>query len=197
MILVFDLSGVLFNNGLAEAIQRISSQYGLSKVDVEDMLNGQFAEQYRIGGVEPDEFWQQAQARLGACSIAGIRQMFFDSYRPQPESRALIEKLRSRNVRVGYLADSPKDRAAYLDEKYHFTALFDFGMFSYEAHHRKPSTEVYKALLDRFQLDPREVIYIDDRKDNLPLAAALGMSCVLFENVGKLERTLGELGVQI
>ncbi len=196
MILVFDLSGVFFDNGLSEAVKHISSQYRLDAKEVEDTLNGRFAEQYRIGLLESDKFWEQARSRLGVEYIEGIRRIFFDSYHPHIESQSLIERLRSHNVRVGYLSDSPKDRTDYLDNKYHFIARFDFGLFSYEAHARKPSTEIYRALLDRFQLDPGNVVYIDDKKSNLQPAEALGMKCVLFEDVVKLERTLKELGVK-
>ncbi len=61
MILIFDLSGVFFNDGLKAAIKNISKAYHLQPSEIERVLNGHFAADYRLGNIEPDEF-------LGKCT---------------------------------------------------------------------------------------------------------------------------------
>jgi HAD superfamily hydrolase (TIGR01509 family) len=39
----------------------------------------------------------------------------------------------------------------------------------------KPEREIYSLLLERFSLDPKQTMFIDDRKENVVAAAELGI----------------------
>ncbi|MEK6808620.1 MAG: HAD-IA family hydrolase [Nanoarchaeota archaeon] len=196
-ILVFDLSGVFFNDGLEKAISYISNKYKLEPKNVEYVLNGSFAEEYRTGLIKVEDFWDSAKEYLKVENIEDIKKIFFGSYYPQKQSLELIKKLRDINVKVAYLSDSPKDRVEYLNNKYNFISLFDFGIFSYEAHSRKPDINIYKKFTERFKLDPKKVIYIDDREKNLIPAKQLGMKTILYKSITQLQEELKNLGYEI
>ncbi len=190
VILVFDLSGVFFNDGLAEAVRRIHEKFGLDEQDVEDALNGPFAKEYRKGNEPPAEFWMRVKERFGLADIEKFKKLFFSSYHPHQKTVDLISRLRAKNIRCGFLSNSPEDRVKYLDERHHFVDLFDFGAFSYEAHSWKPEKEIYEFLINKEDLNPAEITYIDDKKKNLPPAQDLGMNTLLFTSVEQLEKDL-------
>jgi len=64
MILVFDLSGVFFNEGLRVAVNKISKEFKLNPKTVEFVLNGSFAQEYRTGLIKTEEFWKKAKEYL-------------------------------------------------------------------------------------------------------------------------------------
>ncbi|MBI3033654.1 hypothetical protein HYY72_00660 [Candidatus Woesearchaeota archaeon] len=54
-IVLFDLSGVFFNEGLSEAVKKINKRFGIDESRVEKVLNGDFAKEYRTGLIEPQQ----------------------------------------------------------------------------------------------------------------------------------------------
>jgi len=197
MILVFDLSGVFFNNGLKIAVKKISDDFSLDSGTVEFVLNGSFAEKYRTGLDMPEEFWENAKKYLKVNEIEKIKRIFFESYYPHKESVELLKSLRDKKIKVAFLSNGPKDRTEFLDKKYKFISMFDFGLFSFEAHAWKPDKEIYQKFLEKFNLNPEEIIYIDDQEKNLNPAKELGMKTVLFQDVKQFKQKLTESGITI
>ncbi len=195
MILVFDLSGVFFNEGLKVAITKISTKYQLNPEAVEFVLNGSFAAEYRTGLIEPEQFWKKAKDYLKVKNINQIKQIFFESYYPHEESIRLLNQLKKKNIRTAYLSNSPKDRTEFLDKKYDFIKLFNFGLFSFEAHAWKPDPIIYQKLLQKFNLIARDIIYIDDKEKNLAPAKELGMNTILFQDNHQLTQELRKFSI--
>ena len=54
----------------------------------------------------------------------------------------------------------------------------------------KPNPEIYKVLLDRYQLNPSECIFIDDRQANVDGAEKVGIKGVLFQGSDSLRQQL-------
>ena len=195
MLLVFDLSGVFFNNGLKVAVKKISNDFNLDPKTVELVLNGSFAEKYRQGLVNSKEFWANAKEYLKVSDIEKIKRIFFDSYYPQEESIELLKSLREHENKIAFLSNSPKDRTEFLDKKYGFISLFDFGLCSFEAHAQKPNKQIYQKFLEKFKVNQYEIIYIDDKEKNLQPAKELGMKTVLFQSIEQLKHELKEAGI--
>jgi len=197
MILVFDLSGVYFNNGLKVAVKKISEGFNLNPETVEFVLNGSFAEKYRTGLIDSEEFWKNAKKYLKVNNIEKIKKIFFESYHPHDESMKLIKDLREKNTKVAFLSNSPNDRTKFLDKKYGFILMFDFGLFSFEAHAWKPHKEIYQKFLEKFKLNPKNLIYIDDKEKNLNPAKELGMKTILFQDINQFKQELKKAGFDI
>ena len=196
VILVFDLSGVFFNDGLKVSVEKISKEYGLSSEKVEFVLNGSFAEKYRTGFMTSIQFWKNAKNYLKVNNISEIKQILFESYSPHKESISLIRCLRDNNIKVGFLSNGPRDRTLFLDKKYNFISLFDFGLFSFQAHAWKPDKKIYLKLIDTFKLNPENITYIDDRERDLKPAEKLGMNTVLFKSIKQLKDELKTIGIE-
>ncbi len=197
MILVFDLSGVFFNNGLKVAVKKISAEFKLNPETIEFVLNGSFAQEYRTGSIGTEDFWKKAKDFLKVDDIEKLRQIFFESYHPHEESVRLLKNLKSKNIKTAFLSNSPQDRAEFLNRKYDFISLFDFGLFSFEAHAWKPDVEIYQKFLKKFDLDPNELIYIDDRERDIKPAIEIGMKTILFQNIDQLNTDLKKFGIPL
>lgn len=55
---------------------------------------------------------------------------------------------------------------------------FDGGVISYEVKCLKPSPDIYKALFDKYNLNPSECIFLDDRIENVEGSKAVGMDAI-------------------
>ena len=62
---------------------------------------------------------------------------------------------------------------------------------------RKPFPEIYRILLDRYQIDPGKSVFIDDNLKNISGAQAVDLQTIHFQNAGNLKSELTRLGVFI
>jgi 2-haloacid dehalogenase len=59
----------------------------------------------------------------------------------------------------------------------------------------KPDTQIYKILLERYQLRPEESVFIDDRQENLDAAQKLGIHTILFQTAEQVREDLKGKGI--
>jgi 2-haloacid dehalogenase len=78
-------------------------------------------------------------------------------------------------------------------ERYEFLHWFHGRLVSGEEKIRKPFTEIYELLIDRFKIDPTKAIYIDDNFRNLVPAKALGFHVIHFQSPQQFKKELTEL----
>jgi len=80
-------------------------------------------------------------------------------------------------------------------ERYDFLHWFDGRLVSGEEKTRKPFADIYEKLINRFDINPDESIYIDDNVRNLQPAKDLGMHTIHFQSPDQLRIELIKLNV--
>ncbi len=58
----------------------------------------------------------------------------------------------------------------------------------------KPDIRIYELLLERYGLNYEDLIFIDDRKDNIEAAKTLGITGIHYTSPEKLRQGLNKLG---
>lgn len=59
----------------------------------------------------------------------------------------------------------------------------------------KPEERIYRLLCDRYGVDPKEAVFIDDSLKNAEGATAIGIHGIHFRGPSFLERDLAEIGL--
>lgn len=80
-------------------------------------------------------------------------------------------------------------------ELYDFLHWFDGRLVSGEEKIRKPSPEIYRLLISRFDIDPARAIYVDDNLRNVLPARELGFEGIHFTGAAAFRAELVRLGV--
>lgn len=62
--------------------------------------------------------------------------------------------------------------------------------FSCDYHITKPDKDIYKILLDKYNLVANECLFIDDNQNNIDVASNLGFKVIKFKLVDELNKTL-------
>ncbi len=75
--------------------------------------------------------------------------------------------------------------------------FFKVVIFSDEIGFEKPQTESYEMILSKMTLRPEEVIFIDDRSENIEGASLLGINTVYYKDPHQLREDLISLGIKI
>ena len=74
-----------------------------------------------------------------------------------------------------YILSNTNEKAMARHNEKHLEDLVDGSVLSYLVHSVKPHTGIYKELLNKYNLNPSECIFLDDRKANTDTANSLGM----------------------
>lgn len=76
-----------------------------------------------------------------------------------------------------------------------FVEDVDGAIFSYEVQVIKPEPEIFQALFERFGLNPKECVFLDDLPANILGAKQMGMEGIVFMNLEDALKELEKLGV--
>ncbi len=79
--------------------------------------------------------------------------------------------------------------------RYDFLHWFDGRVVSGEEKIRKPFPEFYQLLLNRYQVNPEEALFIDDNLRNVKAAEELGIRSLHFRSPQQLKEELEHIGV--
>ncbi|MEG0803783.1 MAG: HAD family phosphatase [Pygmaiobacter sp.] len=142
------------------------------------------------------------QLMLADCSNHRYEaQMVLDDWRDMLTTKTdtvrLMEKLHDAGYHLYFLSDISADVLNIFREKKRFMRLFEGGIASCEVHLLKPERAIFTCLLDTYQLNPTETVFVDDLKENIDAAAELGFTTIPFKNTADLYKMLIFLGVPL
>ncbi len=75
--------------------------------------------------------------------------------------------------------------------------LFDGSIISCQTHILKPDRQMFKKLLDTYQLNPCQCILIDEKEENVAAAQKFGIRGITYKKTSLLIQRLRELGIII
>ena len=106
-----------------------------------------------------------------------------------------IKELKEKGYRVLYLSNFSYKAYVECAEALTFLPYMDGGILSYREKLVKPNPEIYRLLLDRFSLLPRETVFLDDTLKNVEAAREQGIYGIHFESREQACLALKELGI--
>ncbi len=163
-------------------------------------------------GVSVDEFAAKTAGDLDLCEAGKIPMSelwthFGDLFNKEPSGFADVLDERFREVAhlnkdvVDIVNSFPK--VFLLSNQLPFHAvqarrngwfdLFDKVFLSFELGCRKPSAEIYGAVLKKLGASPEDVVFIDDKPENVEGARTVGMNAILFRDVSQLKADLAKI----
>jgi putative hydrolase of the HAD superfamily len=106
-----------------------------------------------------------------------------------PDTLTVLSDAHRRGVRLALLSNAPHEVAAAVRAD-PALAIFDHLSFSAELGVVKPDPAAFRAVLEMLDLAPGEVLFIDDRPENVAAAIETGMRAVRFSSAERLADTL-------
>ncbi len=80
-------------------------------------------------------------------------------------------------------------------KEYDFLHWFDGRVVSGEEKTRKPFPDFYQRLLNRYNVDPKKTVFIDDNLRNIKAGEELGIKGIHFHTPDQLKKELTDLGM--
>lgn len=175
---VFDLGRVVFAQDPAKSTAEFKQFF--SYVSLTPMP--QFWTDYDMGVLSFEQVAEELAAYRGV-EPEFAREMITIAIGKQETIRPtekLIDELKAAGYKLYVLSNMSREFIDFL-RKQKVYENFDGDVVSCEVGIVKPMPEIYDLLLERFNLDPAETIFIDDRKENVDAAVAKGIATFHFD----------------
>jgi FMN phosphatase YigB (HAD superfamily) len=195
--IIFDLGKVLVDFDYSIAAKRIAARSEKAPEDLHAFLGSSpFLVDYESGRLTRETFYD---AILNAISFRGdlaeFGSYFADIFSEMPGTILLHAELRQRGFKT-YIFSNTNDLAIeHVQRNFPFFKNFDGYIYSYEVGAMKPLPEIYSAMEKMCGCNGADLIYLDDRAENIAAGAARGWRAILHESPEKSRQELVKLGV--
>ena len=194
---VFDLGKVLVDFDYSIAARRVAAH---SRLEVDEA--GFFSEQtplllrYELGLITTQQFFEAVRGVTGFLGTAAeFGEIFADIFTEMPEMVELHARLRRKAIPTWIFSNTNELAVSHIRRRFPFFARFDGYILSYEHGAMKPDAKLYEAVEFQTRRRGGEIVYIDDRPENIAAGAARGWQVVLQESPEKTRAALEKLGL--
>lgn len=110
-----------------------------------------------------------------------------------PPKRDMIEyykELKQKGYKIYLCSNITEDTYNYIRDNFEIIQISDGGVFSCFEHISKPNVEIYNKLIEKYNLNIGESIFIDDTKRNIISADEIGFKTILFDDIEQIKDVL-------
>lgn len=175
--IIFDFGDIFINLDKQATIDGLE-RLGLSSWNEDlDQLNISFEK----GQISRDAFLLGIQKQIPNATIDEILMAWNAVLLDFPLYRLEFLQLLSKKFRLFLLSNTDAIHIDHFEQREgasfygDFYQCFEKVYFSYEMGMRKPDAEIYTTLINRHELAPKRILFVDDKKDNTDAAKALGL----------------------
>jgi HAD superfamily hydrolase (TIGR01509 family) len=197
---VFDFGGVLEITPEGNPLIKVAEALGIS-IDEFHKEYFKYNHLSNVDGLPWDETVAIVASHLTDSEdiIKQSQQIILDHIASRKINRELVDffpVLRELGYKVAICSNNTAQlRQQLINEK--ILDLVDEAVISGEIGFQKPSKEAFAVLFQKLDLQPEEVIFIDDAPKSLETAGEIGYTPILFEGNDKLREDLRGLGINL
>jgi glucose-1-phosphatase len=191
-IVVFDLGKVLVDFDYTIAVSRIAQRSALSPVEVEQFFfHSPLLVDYESGRLTREEFFEQARQATGfRGTMNEFGNFFADIFTEIPPMIELHAGLRERGFKTFIFSNTNDLAIEHIRRNFPFFQNFDGYIYSYEVGAMKPDAKIYEGLEKLAGRRGAEIVYLDDRPENVAGGAARSWRAILHETPEKTRMAL-------
>ncbi|MBL9137805.1 MAG: HAD family phosphatase [Verrucomicrobiales bacterium] len=181
---VFDLGKVLLDFDYGIVINRVSKRSRSTPQELHHlMLHSPLLPAYERGELSSIEFFEKIRNETDYLGeYPEFESTFADIFTEIPPMIALQAELRARGIPTFIFSNTNDIAVRHIRANFPFFANFDGYVLSYEHRSMKPDAPLYEAVERMTGRKGGELIYLDDRPENIATGAARGWQAVLHHD---------------
>lgn len=193
----FDLGKVLVEFDYAIAGRKIAARATMAAAEL-----GQFLIQvplilrYETGRISSREFFEEVRSASGFLGdLEEFASLFADIFTPIEGMVRLQAELRARGLPTYVFSNTNELAIRFIRRNFPFFQNFDGYILSYEHGSMKPDAHLYEVVESCSGCRGPEILYLDDRPENIEAGAARGWQVILQETPQKSRAAIEKLGI--
>jgi FMN phosphatase YigB (HAD superfamily) len=186
-VVVFDLGKVLVDFDYSIAARKIAARSTMPLDRINSFIgDSDITVKYEAGLITRREFFEQARQAIGFHgTLEEFGEFFADIFTEIPPMIELHAALRRRGVPTFIFSNTNDLAIEHIRRNFPFFKHFDGYIFSCEIGAMKPHAKIYEALEKLAARRGADIVYLDDRPENVAGGAARGWRTILHETPEK------------
>ena len=192
---VFDLGKVLLDFDYGLAAKKIAARCRDSSCDVRALIDqSPLLFRFETGLMDRRAFYDEVKRQSGyEGSETDFSATFGDIFTEIPEMVRLHARLRAAGYPTFIFSNTNALAIDHIQRRFPFFKEFDGYIYSYEHRSMKPEEKIYRVVEEITGRQGAEILYIDDRVENVAAGAARGWQTILHENPEKTRSRMAPL----
>lgn len=192
---IFDCFGVIYDPPLGGWYKDNMLRHG----HIDENL-GEILKEFDLGNLSEDDMLEYFSKYKGITSTKEEIRSEIDSYlKLDLKLVNIIKGLKSKGLKTALLSNG---HSSFFERKIYkvypeFKDLFNEIIISSEVRMIKPDKEIYLHALDKIGSTPEEVLFIDDRQENVDGAINLGINGFLYTDSIAFVKYINQLGINL
>jgi len=196
---IFDLGKVLVDFDYSIAVRRIAARGTVSPEELGRFLltHSPLLYRYELGLLSTEAFFNEMSAASGfRGDLEEFGRLFGDIFVPIEPMVQLQADLRRSGLATYIFSNTNELAVRHIRQKFPFFLNFDGYILSYEHGVMKPEPRLYEVVERLSSRHGPDILYIDDRPENIAAGAARGWQVILQESPEKTISAVNHLSRQ-
>ena len=180
---IFDLGAVMFDWNPKKISQNFTSDAELQNKIQSELYYHQDWIDFDCALITEEEAIERASERLD-IPLDSAKDLFKQTKSSLvliKETFNTLKKVKENNLNAYCLSNISPELFKYLSERNELFELFDGIVTSGAENVGKPGIRIFEILLERYQLEPNQCLFIDDSPANTKTASELGITAITFK----------------
>jgi putative hydrolase of the HAD superfamily len=199
---VFDYGNVLCLEQTLEDMKGMALVCGIPHERFSEIY-WQLRPPYDRGDLDGPAYWiavaRQQELGLSKDQIATLIKLDSESItRPNQGAVRWANLLHQESFPLSLLSNMPLELSRHVTKSFPTLSTFEYLIYSCDYGSIKPELAIYQNCLELLKAAPEDILYLDDRAENVEAAARLGINAVLFDTVEKtVSRVEGRFDIPV
>lgn len=197
-VVLFDLGNVLVRVEPDRFIAQLAHDAKRTTADVRRAVSDPgLLEQFELGRLSPHEVFEQYSSRLGRpWTFEQFTAAWNAMLSEHPDTPILLERLRPR-YRLAVLSNTNILHDEHIRRTWPAFAQVHHWFVSYRMGLRKPEPNIFHAVVRETNVEPQDIVYVDDVPEHIESAGRLGIRGIHFTPGLHLDQELAAAGVHV
>ena len=197
IVVVFDLGKVLVDFDYAIAAHKIAARGTMPAEHIKKFIDhSPLLFRYETGRLTNEQFYAEVCAATGfRGNLDEFSHSFSDIFVPIEPMVQLQAAVRQRGVRTYIFSNTNELAVTHIRQSFPFFSNFDGYIYSFEHGAMKPDARLYDVVERQSGRRGAEILYLDDRPENVDAGAVHGWQVILHTDPEKSRAAIGSLGL--
>jgi len=198
---VFDYGNVISIHQDPKTMDKLAGLAGIERKKFESTL-WSLRSGYDRGTISAKEYFKTVLSALAVSmdekSIEELIEIDTNSWKNvNTETEALMKEIKAAGYLVGILSNMPSVFLVWARKNLPVFSLPHVGLYSCDVNLVKPEEAIYRKLLSMLNVEAGELVFFDDKVENIKGAEAIGIKAILWKDPKEARRELISLGAKL
>jgi putative hydrolase of the HAD superfamily len=184
--LLLDFYGVIQSDNLLIWVDKLESQFPKLRAQADDICR-----RLDLDEITLDQYYQEL-AQAAHMPVEKAHQEMANEVAINTPLLELVDQLRATGLNVSVLSNDGSSLRGYMEDlgiARHFDTVFVSG----ELGMMKPDQRIYVHAARQLGVEPKEILFIDDKQSNVDGALRAGMQAAVYQSVTQVRNLLTDL----